>query len=152
MESFYWIVLVVAIIALIGALTYVGILMTYYTKKDVTYPPTASSCPDFWKVNASNPAKCNIPSGRGVAGINNTGSIYARTLGSDGKPIIDSYGNPTIALQLTSANTHGLDATNNTIDFSDVKWGVGSGAICAKHAWANQNGLVWDGVSNYNSC
>ncbi len=151
MESFYWIVLVIATIALIGALTYVGVLMTYYTKKDVTYPPTASSCPDFWTVSDSNPAKCNIPAG-GVAGIKNTGSIYTRTLGSDGKPTNDSQGNPLFTLNLTSANTHGLDATNNAVDFSDVKWGVGSGAICAKHAWANQNGLIWDGVSNYNSC
>lgn len=143
MESFYWIVLVAAIITLIGALTYVGILMTYYTKKDAVYPPVASSCPDFWKVSDSNPAKCNIPNVR-VAGILNTGSIYSRTVDSDGKPVF--------SLQLTSANTPGLDATNNAIDFSDVKWGVGSGAICAKHAWANQNGLIWDGVSNYNSC
>ena len=141
MESFYWIVLVVAIIALIGALTYVGVLMTYYTNKDITYPPTASSCPDFWTVSASNPAACNIPAG----GIKNTGTLYETTVGSDGTP---SYAiNST-----TAANTPGFDATNKTIDFSAAGWGVGSGAICKKHAWANQNGLIWDGVSNYNSC
>jgi len=139
MESFYWIVLVVAIIALIGALAYVGILMTYYTKKDATYPPVASSCPDFWTVSASNPTKCNIPAG----GIKNTGNLY-ETAGSGS----------TLAytLKLTSANTPGLDATNNAIDFSAAEWGAGSAAICKKNTWANQNGLVWDGVSNYNSC
>ena len=142
MESFYWIVLVVAIIALIGALTYVGILMTYYTKKDATYPPTASSCPDFWTVNASNPAKCDIPAVN-ADGIQNKGSIYDTT----GSGSTLAY-----TLKLSSANTPGLDATNNAVDFSAAGWGIGSGALCKKQAWANQNGLVWDGVSNYNSC
>jgi hypothetical protein len=143
MESFYWTVLVVAIIALIGALTYVGVLMTYYTKKDTAYPPVASSCPDFWTVSASNPAKCNIPAGD-AAGIKNIGSLYETTTSSEGKPVY--------TLKLSTANTHGLDATNKTIDFSAAEWGAGSGAVCKKHSWANQNGLVWDGVSNYNSC
>ena len=142
MESFYWIVLVVAIIALIGALTYVGVLMTYYTKKDATYPPVASSCPDFWTVSDSNPAKCNIPAGD-AAGIKNTGSIYDTT----GSGSTLAY-----TLKLTSANTPGLDTASNSIDFSAADWGAGSGAICKKNSWANQNGLVWDGVSNYNSC
>ena len=143
MDSFYWIVLVIAIIALIGALTYVGILMTYYTNKNITYPPTASSCPDFWTVSDSNPDKCNIPM-QDASGIKNTGSIYETTTGSDGK---SSY-----RLNLSAANTPGLDTANNAIDFSNAGWGVGSGAMCKKHAWANQNGLIWDGVSNYNSC
>ena len=143
MESFYWIVLVVAIIALIGALAYVGILMTYYSKKDAVYPPVESSCPDFWTSSASSPNKCNIPAGE-AAGIKNIGSLYTTTTSSDGKP---AY-----TLKLSTANTPGLDATNKTVDFSAAEWGAGSGAVCKKQSWANQNGLIWDGVSNYNSC
>jgi len=143
MESFYWIVLVVAITALIGALAYVGILMTYYTKKDAVYPPVESSCPDFWTASASSPNKCNIPAGE-AAGIKNIGSLYTTTTNGDGKPVY--------TLKLSTANTPGLDATNKTVDFSAAEWGAGSGAVCKKQSWANQNGLIWDGVSNYNSC
>ena len=143
MESFYLIVLAVAIIALIGTLTYVGVLMTYYTNKNTAYPPVASSCPDFWTVSASNIAKCNIPAGD-AAGIKNIGSMYETTTNSDGKPVY--------TLKLSSANTPGLDATNKMIDFSAAEWGAGSGAVCKQQSWANQNGLIWDGVSNYNSC
>lgn len=143
MDSFYWTVLVIAIIALIGALTYVGVLMTYYTNQDTTYPPVASSCPDFWAVSPANQNVCVIPSGD-AAGIKNVGTIYTAT--TDATSDVTTY-----ALQLTTDNTPGFDGSTG-IDFSDAQWGVGNGALCKKSSWANQNGLTWDGVSNYNSC
>lgn len=142
MESFYWTVLVIAIITLISALAYVGVLMTYYTNKTTTYPPVASSCPDFWSVSTTNPNECVIPSGD-AEGIRNIGTIY--------NAITDASGVTTNALQLTTDNTPGLNAFSG-IDFSSADWGVGSGAICKKSSWANQYGLTWDGISNYNSC
>jgi len=143
MESFYWTVLVIAIIALIGALTYVGILMTYYTNQDTTYPPVASSCPDFWSVSPTNANECVIPPGD-AEGIKNVGTIYNETEDA-------TSGDTTYNLQLTTDNTPGLNASSG-IDFSHAGWGVGSGAICKKRTWANQYGLTWDGISNYNSC
>ena len=134
MESFYRIVITVALIALIGSLTYVGMLMKYHKNKNTTYPPVASSCPDFWTVSSTDQTKCDIPK-PDASGIQNVGSIYSGT-----------------ALQLNSTNTPGLDTQANNIKFSDATWGVGSAATCKKQKWANQYGLVWDGISNYNSC
>lgn len=50
----------------------------------------------------------------------------------------------------SSLTAPGMDATNGTIDFKDPKWSVKQSAICAQREWANKNGIVWDGVSNYN--
>lgn len=44
-----------------------------------------------------------------------------------------------------------------TIDFDDNAWKIGSdyaglSDTCAKRKWANRNKILWDGISNYNSC
>ena len=137
MESFYLIVISIALLALIGILTYVGILMTYYRDKDTTYPPVAATCPDFWMVSDENPTNCKIPTvpTDNTTGIKNVGSIYS--------------GN---ALELNTSNTPGLNNQTKIIDFADANWGMGGASVCKKQAWANQYGLVWDGVTNYNSC
>ena len=93
MESFYLIVISIALLALIGILTYVGILMTYYRDKDTTYPPVAATCPDFWMVSDENPTHCKLPTvpTDNSIGIKNVGSIYS--------------GN---TLELSASNTPGL--------------------------------------------
>jgi hypothetical protein len=131
MDRFYLIVILIALLALIGILTYVGVLMTYYRDKDTTYPPVAASCPDFWEVDENK--NCRIPAGNDSAV--NTGEIYIHT-----------------ELQLKPDNTFGLDLNNKTINFEHADWGMGGTSTCNKQAWANQYGLVWDGITNYNSC
>jgi hypothetical protein len=125
MESFYWISLAISLIALLGVLTYIGVSMSKNRNTSAPYPPVASTCPDFWKTDTN---KCTIPNATGY-GVKNVGSIY------------DNMGN----LQLNTNNTQGIDLSAKTIDFST--W-----SVCNKQSWANQNGLVWDGVTNYNSC
>ena len=53
---------------------------------------------------------------------------------------------------ITYTPGYSYDISDNVIsqfiDFSDPKWK----GICDKKKWANENGIVWDGVSNYNSC
>ena len=44
-----------------------------------------------------------------------------------------------------------------TINFKDrgAKWAEGLGSMsetCAKKSWANNNDVLWDGISNYNGC
>ena len=43
---------------------------------------------------------------------------------------------------------------NNELSISDTEWQTSDGlsAKCAKKLWANNNNIVWDGISNYNSC
>ena len=47
MDSFYLIVVAIAVFILILCLTGVGILMGYQNA-NLTFPPTASNCPDGW--------------------------------------------------------------------------------------------------------
>jgi hypothetical protein len=143
MDSFYWAVLVIAVLALIAALTYVGILMTYYTGTSTTYPPVASSCPNLWSLSDNNPNACVIPS----VSSPNIGTIYTGTTlnlsaPNESDPLVGSDKTPGL----------GQESGVNLIDFTDAKWGSTSAATCAKKRWADQYGLFWDGVTNYNDC
>jgi hypothetical protein len=136
MDLFYIIVLSVATVLLILLLTYIGILMKNAKTSDdgEVFPPVASSCPDYWSSSISDPSSCNIPNNG--AGIKNLGSIY------------DVNG-----LVLNDSNTIGYDLAKNVINFNDTRWSSGGKiAVCAKKDWANKYNIMWDGVSNYNSC
>jgi len=144
MDSFYLIVIVVATLALILLLTYVGLLMTYYKDKDTTYPPVAASCPDKWEVSKTKENVCVVPSAptRGKERDTthpNIGNIY-------------SWRNNYITLN--SRNTKGFSTLDGkaVIDFSHPSWGRVGNTVCAKQAWAKSRGLIWDGITNYNSC
>jgi len=124
MDSFYTIVLTIALFLLIIILTYVGIQMTNRTSNVSVYPPSAQPCPDYW-LQSADPTKpgCVIP----PVGQKNTSG----TLGSE--------------------NTPGFK--NNVINFNDPKWSDnGATATCNQSTWASKNGIQWDGVSNYNGC
>jgi len=58
--SFYFIVLIIAIIILILALTSVGLLISRLNASK-KFPPSATNCPDYWVINTDG--SCTIPSG-----------------------------------------------------------------------------------------
>ncbi len=130
MDSFQKIVLAIATVILILILTIIGVMLTKYKNK-VVYPPVANTCPDYWKISADG-LSCSIPSSSAV----NVGNIYK----SDG------------SLAISSTDTYGYDSTNNTINFTDGGWSSSKSAVCAQKDWAGTYNLIWDGVSNYNSC
>jgi hypothetical protein len=133
MDPFYLIVLSIVVILLILALTYIGMQMTSPAAKKQAYPPVAASCPDYWQTVSTDPSSCLIP----VNTSKNTGKMY------------DASGN----LSLNSGTTFGFNNTSKSINFADKGWNKGgSTSVCSQKSWANQFGIVWDGVSNYNSC
>jgi hypothetical protein len=126
-DSFYTIVMGIAIVVLILVLTYIGIVMTYYKSK-TNYPPVSATCPDYWSV-ATDGSSCIIPVGKKNAG---NASGYSTAPGY-------------VAV--------GSGGTGSLINFNDPGWKTsGVTPICAKSQWANQNNIVWDGVSNYSAC
>ena len=127
MDNFYMIVIIVAIIALIGVLTYVGMIMAYGEGTEV-YPPQSTTCPDYWVIDENK--KCKIPSD----GDKNTGSLYESGLLSE-----------------SAKQTIGIEGTT-AIDFAHDDWKASGQPICAKQTWAKTHGIVWDGISNYNDC
>jgi hypothetical protein len=131
MDSYYIIVSSVATVILILVLTYIGISMNY-SKGKVAHPPKAATCPDAWAL-ASDGSSCLIPASSSL----NIGKLYD----SDGKFIANSK------------TTYGLNITNNSINFADEGWTKGGlSTTCSQKAWANQMGIQWDGISNYNKC
>jgi len=127
MDNFYMIVIIVAIIALIGVLTYVGMIMAYGEGTEV-YPPQSTTCPDYWVIDENK--KCIVPSD----GDKNTGSLYESGLLSE-----------------SAKQTIGIEGTT-AIDFAHDDWKASGQPICAKQTWAKTHGIVWDGISNYNDC
>ena len=129
MEIFYLIVLGIATLVLILILTFVGLLMQT-GKKNLIYPPIANSCPDNWEVDGSN---CIIPN----ASNTNMGGNSITDLVTSLKPYVTPK---------TGIPSNGFSPT-------DKAWAVGGlTTICSQKTWANKNNILWDGVSNYNSC
>ena len=124
MDLFYKVVLTVAIIALIIVLIVVGVAVSNSSKTKV-FPPTALKCPDYWTYDTTNGCSVNV---------DNEGTLNA-----------DQNQQPT-----TSVNFDDPTWRN------DTKWSgtdyVGLSETCARKKWANTYGIIWDGISNYNSC
>ena len=132
MDIFYIIVSTIAIVLLALILTYVGLLMSRQQNVSTVFPPNSGKCPDYWTL-ATDGSSCMIP----VSGSKNVGSIY-----QGGNLLLDSR-----------KGTYGLNPSFTSINFSDAAWMTGGkSAICSQRKWANQYGIIWDGVSNYNSC
>lgn len=134
MDKFYIIVLTIATILLILILTYIG--LTLNSKKGVSgqnFPPNAATCPDYWDISTTDSSLCVVPN----IGYKNTGSVY------------DATG----AVTIKPATTFGYDSSKKAINFTDAKWDTtGLTTTCAKKKWANTHSIIWDGVSNSNSC
>lgn len=128
METFYLIVLSVAIILLIIILAYIGVYGMNEKSKSA-FPPVKYDCPDYWQKNEEG--ECVIPtSGPNMGAFNTNGDLI-----------------PTIQ------NIPGIDDINkDTINFEDPAWSASGSSRCAQKKWANDNGIVWDTVSNYNQC
>ena len=127
MEQFYIITIIVAVVLLILILTYIGVYVMGGSDK-TPYPPESLQCPDYWEKSG---ADCIIP------GANTTN---AGTRGGSG------------VLENTPSGAAYI--ANNVLKTDDASWQTSDGlsAKCAKKLWANNNNVVWDGISNYNSC
>ena len=127
MELFHKVVLGFAIVILILILVSLGLLLDEQQKSKV-YPPTALNCPDYWIEEVNDQTKrteCKINTNLKT----NTG----RLKNEDGEIETLSY------------------------DFKDynAEWRKdyrGLSDTCAKRKWARDNDILWDGISNYNSC
>ena len=128
METFYLIVLAIAIILLIIILAYIGI---YGMKSNniSAYPPVKYDCPDYWKKDEND--ACVIP--------------------SEGSPNMGAFGGE-MDLTPDLENIIGIDTNNTAIDFNDAGWSATGSSRCSQKKWAIDNNIVWDTVTNYNQC
>lgn len=137
MDSFQITVLLVVAILLIAIFTTVGIL-SKYTAADKVYPPISNTCPDYWAVDASG--NCMIPP---TPASLNTGLTYSG----------GSINFTTDVNEVSKIYTPGYISDGGKINFSDPLWKtIGKSTECAKKDWATNSKVIWDGISNYNSC
>lgn len=140
--EFYGIVVVIASVFLILCLILVGILMQNLNP-DVSFPPVINPCPDNWAVRGNT---CVVPTGKG----GNIGILKDNTL-NDLDFILKTPGISNTVQSPVFSDPTGQGPTY--IDFNNDGWKAnGSIAICSQHAWSNQYGITWDGVSNTTSC
>lgn len=138
--TFYHIVLIVAVIFLILLLTFIGISMK--ASKKTNFPPSRNTCPDYWRVDYSDPEKpmCKIsPLNVGIIKTVNEKLMMTNDPNDSDK---------------TKAYTPGYNSAKNAVDFADPSWPAlfSSSGQCSLKKWANKYEISWDGVSNFNNC
>jgi hypothetical protein len=139
--TFYHIVSIVAVVFLILLLTMIG--LSFSKSKQTTFPPSKNTCPDYWRVDYTNPDKpvCEInPLNMGTVPKNANGTYKITTNPNDS--------------DTTKAYIPGFDAAKNSVDFSDPGWpaSFSSSSQCSLKKWANKYEISWDGISNFNKC
>lgn len=176
MDDFYFYACVIALIILIVLLTLIGIAISA-SKQLIIYPPTFKNCPDYWTEGDgtegnAKPGYCLYPT---EISYRNRGNMEFQDNVNKKLPNVSDIGN------LHALSFMAYDTGNNAIptaimdeairlpesaskfyikmNENDASWNtiygnayVGKTVRCAKRQWANENGIVWDGITNYNGC
>ena len=122
--DFYTAISITAIASLILVLTIYGVMLSNLSQSE-KFPTVQNACPTFWGIDEKQ--NC-----LNTSNVNNI---------SGGVP----------------ENTPGVLPTNNGFSPNHTGWDSGAykglSGVCAKRQWTIDNGnIIWDGVSNYNSC
>ena len=159
MDRFEKIVMGIALVLLILALTVMGVSMA--SQKKVDKEPKA--CPDFWYSSYFTP--CNMTPHKccpdGITAANEKGTNCNATpcaLTDDGccpDQVTPMTKDPTKCPKASSKcyNTNKIGKAGVTVmDFTTDSF-MGTQGLCNKQNWAKTNGVNWDGVSNVpNAC
>lgn len=128
MDTFYVIVLSIAILFLIFGLTAFAVVLRR-AKKAAAYPPTPSLCPDGWSI----------------------------TWGSDGTYVCTPQNSNASSYSVYNNGKNNANADissdGKSINFSSSNW-KGPTGICNRYKWATTNNagaISWDGVTNVNA-
>ena len=173
MDDFYFYACVIALIILIILLAMIGIAISY-SKKLLIYPPTYKNCPDYWTEGDGTTGNgqagyCLYPNQATYRNRGDTDFAFntnkALPSSSDyvelNKLAYVAYGNsaPFSASIIDSNTASSIDKYYIKMNGNDASWNsiygnsyTGLTARCAKRKWAIDNGIVWDGITNYNGC
>ena len=113
METFYLIVLSVAIILLIIILAYIGVYGMNEKSKSA-FPPVKYDCPDYWQKNQDG--ECVIPTSGPNMGAFNGGDLIPQQI-----------------------DIIGINGTGDAIDFEHAGWSASGSSRCAQKKWQNHS-------------
>ena len=139
MDNFYTTVVIVAVVVLLLALIGIG-MMLQKQNKDVTFPLYANECPDAWVVDGSG---CKIPS---VSSLNYPSNSNAPTI------LATFNKNDNSGMYKATDGDTGAFLATPTIGANAVLHFNTAATTCQKRTWANDVGVSWDGITNYNKC
>jgi hypothetical protein len=144
MEQFYVIVTSIAVVILIIALIFMGIIMRN-TKNTVIFPANQAPCPDLWTISPDL-SYCYYN------GKNNGSytSFDSTTLKDSSSNQIKSSNTPFPFVSVTGKNTVIPSTFNPQWKTNDFNRGVTP--ICSQNLWATQNNIQWTGIKEYNGC
>ncbi len=145
MDSFYWIVLTLASLILIGLLAFIGWTMSNQ-KKGTKYPTITTTCPDNWKAvkSADNKVYCQRPASTEFNAGNADLTGYVNNSKSTGYTELKGNG--------SAAGTASAEYNASLLDFDSTTWGANGNPVCVKRDWAQKYGVKWDSVENANYC
>lgn len=138
MDPFYLYVTIGMLILLVVVLVIAGVTMTKMQTTNL-YPPTQNACPDYWEIDSSDPTHCR------PVGDTNRGSIVITASGGTITVSSPTAGNVFTTPTATNRNTW-VDTSKVGTTYSSLS------TVCSKKRWADLQGIVWDGVTNYNGC
>jgi hypothetical protein len=144
MDSFYWIVLTLASLVLIGALAFIGWTMGNQ-KKGTKYPTITTTCPDNWKAVKSSDGKvyCQRPDTNEYNRGDSSLDAYMADTSKNGTTTLKGNGS-------TAGSGNGFNMS--LLDFDATAWGANGNPTCAKREWATKYKVKWDSVENANYC
>lgn len=141
--NFYTIVLIIAIVLLILALTGLSLMLTK-VGTTTSFPPISNTCPDGWTSGTDGSGNITCTSaGSNVPDRYDVNDSYSKN--SPG--YINSYysSGPKFSGGVSSENVTSLTTKKISINKGIVK------NVCDQKTWADANKIIWDGVTNSNA-
>ena len=132
-DSFYLIILSVAVFILILALGFSGWMLSKQNDQ-INFPNITTTCPDFWTIDETGNCVQPNAADKFNYGSSNILSNYVK-LGTSGTP------GPVPG----KTDTASFDSKN-------AAWGSGKTGVCNKRKWSTNNNIQWDTVTNVNYC
>ena len=138
--KYQFLILSIAICILFFFISY---MILFYKYDHNTYPPNTNPCPDFWELQKDGTCLIND------SNIGFIPKVQITQFNQTGGHRVNAYSMENIP--------YGYQVQNNPdiVDFTDVNWSTYNGAQsrnCALKAWSNKNGIIWDGIHNFNGC
>ena len=133
-DSFYLIILSVAVFILILALGFSGWMLSKQNDQ-IDFPNITTTCPDFWTIDEMGNCVQPNSADKFNYGSSDILSKYVK-LGTSGTP----------------GPVPGKKTDTASFDSKNAAWGSGKTGVCNKRKWSTNNNIQWDTVTNVNYC
>lgn len=167
MNQFNTIVLIVASIICVFTFLYIVI---NYGKRDKTFAPVVTDCPDYWTANVDG--TCNIPkNGQNMGSIQGHPIYYYNMGDRKSYSLLSKFfsipnGEVLVGTSYTNKENKalgyyktdfpaGYDENNpqiGVVNFNDIGWSKNGVSECEIKRWSKIHSIAWDGMNTISYC